>query len=74
METELEEDEITNLFNKIKNSKEPIIITINGDNFCYEPSIGKFFRLRNCYIDNIGEIKQITSAIMESHEGKYRIQ
>jgi hypothetical protein len=62
------EDDLKDLFSKIKHSKEPFSININGCNYLYDPFFGKLFKLEKCYISNVIDLKEITKVIKESIE------
>ena len=66
------EDDLKDLFSKIKHSKEPFSININGCDYLYDPHFGKFFKLDKCYITNIIDLKEITKVIIENVKNNYK--
>ena len=62
------EDDLKDLFSKIKYSKEPFSMNINGCDYLYDPHFGKFFKLEKCDINSVIELKEITKTITESIE------
>ena len=65
------EDNLKELFSKIKYSKEPLSIDINGCNYLYDPHFGKFFKLEKCDITDISPVNQIMDTIMKDTNIKY---
>lgn len=65
------EDNLKELFSKIKYSKEPLSIDINGCNYLYDPHFGKFFKLERCDINSISAFNQIMNTIMKDIDIKY---
>lgn len=65
------EDDLKDLFNKIKHSKEFFSININGCDYLYEPHFGKFFKLEKCDITDISPLNQIMDIIMKDADIKY---
>lgn len=67
----LTEYDLKDLFSKIKYSKEPFSIDINGCNYLYDPHFGKFFKLEKCDITDISPVNQIMYTIMKDTDIKY---
>ena len=65
------EDDLKELFDKMKYSKEPFLININGCDYLYDPHFGKFFILEKCDITTISAINQIRDTIMKNIDIKY---
>ena len=65
------EDNLKELLSKIKYSKEPFSININGCDYIYDPYFGKFFKLERCDITDISAFNQIIDTIMKDNDIKY---